>query len=229
MSTPRSYSLDPSAVGARLGLCAAALAGTAGAVSNAQAAVVVFTIPIAVPNTIDGVYINLLTGASATSPGAVPGWDFNPWASSGTLTFFWNNAQANTSGGVAGTATGPYLDMPANVVIGPLSTFSSASTPAAALAFQSTGTHALGFRFFNESTSAINYGYLMMVATGPSGFPAVITQWAFDNAGAPISFGLPITPDVPEPSTSALLSVGALALGAASLRRHRCRRRAFGA
>jgi hypothetical protein len=111
MSTPRSYSLDPSAVGVRLSLCAAALAGAAAPVSDAKATVVAFTTPIAVPNTIDGVHINFLTSAFANSPAVVPGWDFNPWAASGVLTFFWNNTPANSSGGVADATSGRYLDL----------------------------------------------------------------------------------------------------------------------
>jgi hypothetical protein len=221
MSKLRAYSLDPSAVGARLGLCAAALAGAAATVSDARATVVTFTTPIAVPNTVAGVYINFLTGASASSPGAVPGWDFNPWASSNALSFFWNNTPANSSGGVAGTTTGPYLDLAPGAVVGSLSTFSTSAAPAATLAFQSSGTHVLGFRFFNESTAAINYGYLAISTTGPSGFPAVITSWSYENSGG--TMGQPI----PEPSTSLMLSVGVLALGAASLRRHRRQQRAL--
>ena len=84
----------------------------------------------------------------------------------------------------------------------------------AAEAFRVTGNHIVGFRFLNESTSAVNYGYAFIATTGPLGFPATITGWRFENTGAAITV-------VPEPATGVLLSMGALALGALNLRRLR--------
>jgi hypothetical protein len=208
-----------SSVAKRLGMCAAALAGTAGMVSHAQAELVTFTTPISVPNTFSGVYINFLTGASATTPGAVPGWDFGPWGSSGTLSFFWNASPANSSGGVASTTSGPYLSLGQGVDISAASTFSAVAASAQVTAFHTPGTHTLGFRFFNESTAAVNYGYLSITTGAASGFPATINGWTFDNAG-----GMVTTP-VPEPATALMLSMGALALGAMHLRRVRRERR----
>jgi hypothetical protein len=218
MSKQISPTLDSSSVAARLGMCALALAGTAGVATNASAEIITFSNPIPVPNTFNGVYINLLTGANATTTAAVPGWDFGPWGSSNTLSFFFPSTPTASSGAVAGTTTGPYLDLPAGSVIGAGSTFSASASNTQTTAFQSTGTHTMGFRFFNENTAAINYGYLTMDTTGPQGFPATITGWSFDNTGASITV-------VPEPSTALMLSMGALALGAANLRRLRRERR----
>ena len=218
MQTKPASSLDPSNVALRLGLCAAALAGTAAVTTDAHAVVVTFTTPISVPNTFAGVYINLLTGANAVTTAAVPGWDFGPWGSANTLAFFFPSTPAGSSGGVAATATGPYLDLGLGAVISSASTFSASASNLQTTAFQSTGTHRLGFRFFNESTSAVNYGYLTMQTTGPLGFPATITGWSFENNGGAITV-------VPEPSTALMLSLGALALGAANLRRVRRSRR----
>ena len=204
----------------RLGLCAAALAGAAAPMSNANAVVVTFNAPISVPNTFAGVYINLLSGASGITPASVPGWDFGPWGNGGTLTFFWNGTPASSSGGVASTTTGPYLDLAAGTTISSASTFSATAATAQAAAFQSTGTHTLGFRFFNESTSAINYGYLSMTTTGPLGFPATVNGWSFENSGAAITVAA-----VPEASTTAMFAMGALALGAMNLRRLRRQRK----
>jgi hypothetical protein len=159
-----------------------------------------------------------MTGATGSSPALVPGWDFNPWSASNTLTFFWNGTPAGTSGGVALSAAGPYIDLPIGAGVGAASTFSTSSGSAQTLAFQATGTHMLGLRFFNESTSAINYGVLSMVTTGPDGFPATITGWSFENSGSAFA------QVVPEASTAAMLALGILCIGAVGGRRRTLQR-----
>lgn len=203
-----------SSVARQLALCATALGGLAAAAPPAQATIVTFHVPVAVPDTLAGVYIDFLTGASATSASMLPGWDFNPWGSSNGLAFFWPGTPAGTSGGLAATPDGPYVELPPYLYVGPQSTFSTTPFASQAMAFQTPGDHLLGFRFFNESTSAINYGYLSLTSGGPSGFPAVINGWSFENSGGALAM-------VPEVSSMALMSVGVLALGAVSLRRIR--------
>jgi hypothetical protein len=190
--------------------------------TSAYASTVTFSTPIVVPNTFAGVYINLLTGASGITPASVPGWDFGPWGSSSTLAFFWNGTPAGSSGGVAGSSTGPYLDLSPGTVISAASTFFASANATQAAAFQTTGTHILGFRFFNESTSAINYGYLSMSNTGPNGFPATVTGWTFENSGGAITVPGG-TGGIPEPTTWALMIMGFGAMGAA-MRRTRATR-----
>lgn len=189
--------------------------------SNAYAGLVTFSTPINVPNTFAGVYINLLTGATGTTPGSVPGWDFGPWGSSNSLAFFWSSAPGGTSGGVAGSTGGPYLDLAPGTVISAASTFSTSAAAAQTTAFQTGGTHILGFRFFNESTSAINYGYLTLATTSPQGFPATITGWTFENSGGAIT--VPSASVVPEPASWAMMMLGFGAMGAA-MRRNRAAR-----
>ena len=189
---------------------------------SAYASPVTFSTPIVVPNTFAGVYINLGTGASAITPAGAPGWDFGPWGSSNTLSFFWNGTPANSSGGVAGTATGPYLDLAPGSVVSGASIFTAVTATAATTAFQTSGTHILGFRFFNEATSAINYGYLSLTTTGPLGFPATVNGWTFENSGGAIT--VPgATGGVPEPTTWAMMILGFGAMGAA-MRRTRATR-----
>jgi hypothetical protein len=204
--------LDPSVVNSRLGLCAAALAGSAAAVPSAQATIITFNTPIVVPQTFQGVYINLGNGVNAPTPGGAPGWDINPYLSGAQLAFFWG--AATQGGGVAATTTGPYLGLSAGTVVGPGSIFSTTALGTTGSPFVTTGTNILGFRFFNEATGAVDYGYMFLSTTAPGGFPATVLNWSYDDTGAPITV-------VPEPTTAALLSIGALVLGALGLREWR--------
>ena len=184
---------------------------------SAYASPVSFSTPITVPNTVSGVYINLLTGASATSPAAVVGWDFNPWGSTvNGLSFFWPSTPAASAGGVASTTSGPFISLAPGAVISSASIFSTTAS-AAASGFQVPGTHILGFRFFNEATAAINYGYLSITSGATAGFPATINGWTFENSGGAIT--VPgATAGVPEPTTWALMLMGFGAMGAAMRR-----------
>jgi hypothetical protein len=219
MRTQASPTLDSSTVAARLGMCAAALAGAAAPMSDANAVVVTFSTPISVPNNFDGIYLNLLTGANGTTGASVAGWDFNPYNSGTSLSFFWSATPSQASG-VASTTTGPYLDLAPGSSISSGSTFAQVTATAATAAFQTVGTHTLGFRFYNENTAAINYGYMTLTSDGTTGFPLTITGWSFENSGAAITVS-----SVPEPATGAMLTMGALALGALNLRRLRRQRR----
>ena len=186
---------------------------------NAYASLVTFSTPINVPNTFSGIYINLLTGASAVTAQNVPGWDFNPYgiSSTPTLAFFWNSLPGGTQGGMALTTTGPYRDLSPGTVISSTSIFSQSATAESTAAFRTSGTHNLGFRFFNESTSAVNFGYLTMTTNGPTGFLATVNGWTFENSGGAIT-----VPDavaaIPEPATWAMMMLGFGFMGAAMRR-----------
>jgi len=205
--------LKSSTLTLRMGLCAVALTAMAATVP-ANAVVISFTTPIAVPATLDGIYINFATGATGTSGPGTPGWDFNPYLST-ALSFFWNPTPVDSSGGVATAATGgQYIDLALGTSVSAASVFTRITASAATAQFQAIGAHTLGFRFFNEGTSAINYGYLTYQTAGSNGFPGTITGWSFDNTGAAITV-------VPEPGTALMLSLGALVIGMTALRRKR--------
>jgi len=44
----------------------------------------------------------------------------------------------------------------------------------------------LGFKFWNEQTGQVNYGYLHLQTTAPTGFPATVLDYAYDRSGAAI-------------------------------------------
>ncbi len=145
---------------------------------------------LSIPNTFAGVYINLATGANGVTPAAVPGWDFGPYGATNQLAFFFPSTPANSFGGVgSGTA---YTAVTVGTAVGPASTFIVSAASAATAAFRAGGTNlVVGVRFFNEATSAINYGYVLMDTTSATGFPATIRRIVYENAGTPITVAIP--------------------------------------
>jgi len=171
----------------RMRLVVATLAATAGIVATAHAEVVNFDTPIVVPNTFSGIYLNLLTGANGSSGTSVPGWDFDPYNSGFELAFFWNGIPAGSNAGASTTVSGPYLDLPEGAIVSSASTFTTLKANGQTAAFQSAGTHILGFQFFNESTNIVNYGAMTLTAGSATGFPLTITSWSFENSGGPFT------------------------------------------
>lgn len=210
-------SLSPKPLTAALGrqVAVAALAACSFALASGHASAAQITIngPIAVPSTFDGLYINLATGATGGTAGSVPGWDFNPYNSGTSLSFFWSASPSQASG-VASTTTGPYLDLAPGAIISAASTFAQVTASTATAQFQSPGNHVLGFRFFNEGTSSVNYGYMVLTSGGTGGFPLTIQSWTYENAGTSIAV-------VPEPASALMLAAGVAALGAVRARRQR--------
>ena len=197
---------------------AAAAAALLMSTGTAYAGPITFSTPINVPNSFDGIYINLLTGATGATGSAVSGWGFNPYNSGTALSFFWSATPSQASG-VASTTTGPYVALAPGAVVSSASVFAQVTASTATAAFQTPGTHILGFRFYNEATSAINYGYMTLTSGGSTGFPLTINGWTFENSGGAIT--VPgATAGVPEPATWALMILGFGAMGA-TMRRTR--------
>ncbi len=180
----------------------AALCGWAGSAAAAVIQVDLSATPLTVPNTLDGIYLNLVTGATFTGSVPPPGYDFNPYNNGSGLAFFAPSAPSG-QGTLASGQTGLAL-------LG-LETIGSGGIyqPGQALGtnFQVTGIHFVGLRFQNESTNALNYGWVELTTTGGAGagFPATILRYAYEDTGAPI-----ITP-IPEPAGSLLLGLVGLA------------------
>ena len=184
----------------------------------AQATVIVSNVSISVPNNINGVYVNVVTGVSGTTPASVPGYDFNVYGSSSLgLNFF----TSTTGNGIVKTATGTAADLAAGTVISAGSLF--ATGVVAGDLFRPGGSHVLGFSFLNEITGVVNYGYARISTTtgtgGGAGFPATITQLVYENSGASVTVAGAATGAVPEPATWAMMVLGFGAIGFAVRRR----------
>lgn len=172
-------------------LAALAIASATLTSTGALAAVVCGPSAVPVPADIDGVYFNIVTFTGGTAGGSVPGWDINLYLTGGALYFFWPSAPASSFGGLAtGTV---YQALSAGAVIDGTGTYSVASGGGGAANFvnwQTTNTGKfLGVRFFNESTSAINYGWLQLDTGASGGFPATINSYCYDDTGAGITAG----------------------------------------
>jgi len=156
---------------------AAVGAMTVGA-SSAYAAVVCASPSIAVPQNIDGIYINLVTGATGTTGTSTPGWDFNPYASSSATLLSFNAATGAgyvSSGGVITPLAG-------GTPVGASSTYlSGIQTSATAMGSYRAGVSGqyLGFRFTEGGNTY--YGWINFTSVGPNGFPANLNNFCYEN------------------------------------------------
>jgi len=153
----------------------------------------------------------MITGANGSS--GISGWDFNPYFSGEGLTFTANaDSSYTTKGAIVGTGVeasaltlGTVVNSSSSYVINISSGNNYAATDTN---FNVTGQEYMGLRFWNENTSSINYGWVLLSTGHQSsvtdyGYPAAILSYAYDNTGAPVTVGA-----VPEPSGSVLLALG---------------------
>lgn len=188
--------------------------GLVGEMQQAQAQIVYSgPVNLNVPSTTAGIYLNVQTGVSAITPGGAPGWDLNPWGS-GSLFIYANNSASVNDGVVAGLGSSATLvdNLPLNTVVDGSQTFvrtgATESTGATAFVLNSNDNY-IGFRFLNESTNTLNFGWARFgLSSTQAGQPRTLIEYAYDSSGASILVGQ----GVPEPTSLAFLSVGGLGL-----------------
>jgi len=173
-----------------LGVSALGLASTATFASPVDSG----PLNINVGNNIDGVYFNIVTGATALGGAGAPGWDTNPYNNGSGFTIFSPSVPAGQ--GAVGAA-GAAIALAPGAVIDATRTFLAGQ--ATAVAFQSAGDRYYGVRFLNEATAAPNFGYVLVrnsAGTGTGvGFPATILRTGYCNAGQAVT--IPATPGAP--------------------------------
>lgn len=84
-----------------------------------------------------------------------------------------------------------YLALAAGTTIGPASTYASlftAGNGTASWRATNTGKY-LGVRFSNQYATLL-YGWLQLDTTGPTGFPATINSYCYQDDGSPIDAGV---------------------------------------
>ena len=211
-------SIASSSINSRLDLrlaayAAAGVALAAPALIPTANADIIYSGPLtlAVPMTLDGLYLDFVTGVSSTA--SFTGYDINPFGTT-ALEFY-----SPTGSAVVGTTAAGATALAPGTTISSASTFKTSVATGAA--FDTIGTEFLGVKFTNDTTLGTDYGWVEFVTTSATGFPATIIGYAYNNTtGGAIAAGQIINA-VPEPTTSAALGFGALSLGAAGLRRWR--------
>ena len=186
-----------------------AAAAAAVVVGSANAAIVTWNINAVIPANIDGLYINIAAQTTGTTGGATAGWDINPYGST-TLNFFASATAPNPATPYVRTqATGGPSSLAAGTLIGAASTYAnSTATVVSATGVGSNGWVAnsvnyFGFRFYNESTASVNYGYGAM-QVGANGATRTLLFLEYGNAGESVSV-------VPAPGALALVGLAGIA------------------
>lgn len=204
-----------------LGMAATAFAATtcAGLVTDvpqAQADIVYSgVVNLNIAYTTNGLYLNVVSGAinepGNTGGATVPGWDVNPWGGT-ALNYFNSTNPAGTGTYVQRTGGGATANLPFGSLIGPASTYgSSTSSLTGSEAHVAPGDNLIGFRFLNENTAQLHYGWMRINLTGTTlgnSGPRALVDYAYEsNPNTPISAGA-----IPEPTSFAALALGALGL-----------------
>lgn len=189
--------------------------------SVANAAVITHNINLPVGATIDGLYVNVQTGATydgASADSAFAGWDINPYGST-SMSFFWSGAANGPSAGVrlntvaGGTTSGTTCSsLPVGFVIGSqlVGGASGASFGSGSASFTTTSQgrwsfnaiNYFGFRFTN-SAGQTRYGYGVM-QMGATAAVRTLVSVSYEDTGGSIT--------VPAPGALALVgAAGAIA------------------
>jgi hypothetical protein len=224
--SPRNLKISP-----RIDVRLAAYATVAGAALAAPAipqadATIIYSgvVNVNIPSTTSGVYINVVTGVTSTSPSGSPGWDLNPWSS--TSLEIWGNNSASPNDGVLDNYTGGSAASVDNLPVGAVidgswnygRTDSTIETSGPTAFNLNSSNNIFGFRFLNENTGQYDFGWARVsLSTSQSAQPRMIVDYAYDDGGGSIMAG-----QVPEPSTLALL--GVMAAGALGVRAWRKRK-----
>lgn len=191
----------------------AAVAGAAlmGATQKSEAAIVHSgTINLVVPSTTAGFYLNVVTGVSGITPAAAPGWDLNPWSSS-TLQIWANNAASPNDGVIVGLGSSTTLvdNLAPGTLIDGTATYgrsSNTETTGATAFLVSSDQNIIGFRFLNEGTATINFGWARFSTAATLGAqPRTLVEYAYEDTGAAINAGA-----VPAPGAAGLLALGSI-------------------
>ncbi|MBL8756709.1 MAG: hypothetical protein JNK15_25660 [Planctomycetes bacterium] len=167
---------------------AAAVVALAGAAS-AQVVRSPFVAQI-IPNNIDGLYINVETGAAGTAAASVAGWDLNPYSATGLSWFHSGSAEMR----FPGVTTGGAGNLNYSTEINAAGSFNTATTAvtvgAAAGNWRLNGDNYFGFRF-TAADNQVRYGWgRFTIGASISGPDRRIEEIYYEStANTPIAIG----------------------------------------
>jgi MYXO-CTERM domain-containing protein len=189
-------------------VAALAVAGVGAVAQSANAAVVLSgPININIPVTTAGVYLNVVTGVSSTSPVSAPGWDVNPWGSTSLGLF---SPAAPVGGAYVNTAPSISANLAPGANIDGTALFGSNSTTAAGSQTQwnlNSSNNLVGFRFQNEANgNQIHFGWMRLSLGATTGSPRAIVEYGYESVA-----GVAIQAGVPTPGAASLLGLAGLA------------------
>lgn len=140
------------------------------------------------PATSQGIWFNFARGD--WSEMSMYGDDFNPYLPSVApyMMFYWNGSEMpDRNGGVAEALFGPYRVLQPGDMIGPDAVFSEIAGNAETAPYVAGVDGYLGIKFYNEETRQTNYGYVHLLTTWPTGYPAKLVGYAYNREGGPIT------------------------------------------
>lgn len=185
----------------------AASVAVAAMASAAQAVVITWNINQVIPANGDGLYFKIDTQQFATSGTSLVGWDVNPYGTT-TLQFFATTSSPNpTSTYVRTQGSGGPSSLAAGTVISASSSFANSTTSVVSgtsvfNGWQLNAVNYFGFRFHNNTTNAINYGY-GAIQVGATAATRTLLFIEYGNAGEAVTV-------VPAPGALALLGAAGL-------------------
>jgi hypothetical protein len=181
-----------------------AAAAAAVVVGSANAAVVAWeNCNLLIPNTIDGLYINVETRATGSAGSVTAGWDINPYAAT-SLTWF--NATGTGMMRFPGVTTGSAGNLADGTVVGPSGSFGSGAVVVGSAPgnWVLNSVNRFGFRFV-AADGGTKYGWgTFSIGASISGADRMITNLYYENVS-----NTAIT--VPAPGALALLGLAGLA------------------
>ena len=211
---PQAQSGLHSRLSSQLKACSAAALLAVGGLADADAAVVHWqNANLLIPNTIDGLYINVETQATGSAGSVVAGWDINPYSAT-SLTWF--NATGTGMMRFPGATTGSAGNLAQGTVIGgagvtnngfATSFGSGAVTVGSAPGnWQLNASNYFGFRF-KGADGGTKYGWgRFVIGASISGADRMIAEIAYESSGASIVVGVGAVISCTAPSLSGLVT-----------------------
>ena len=163
---------------------------------------------LVIPNTIDGLYINVEARTTGSAGSVVAGWDINPYSAT-SLTWF--NATGTGMMRYPGVTTGSAGNLADGTTVGGTGSFGSGAVTVGSAAgnWQLNAVNKFGFRFV-AADGLTHYGWgTFQIGASIAGADRMITNIYYsDVAGESVTVG-----NVPAPGALALLGVAGLAGG----------------